>query len=92
MQTGKLVSTGNLTALAAAFRNYTDKPLVNLAAIDGVYHLDLRWDADETVRTRHYDAAFWRALERATGLAIEKRVLDRDILVVDHIDREPTAN
>jgi len=31
-------------------------------------------------------------LERATGLAIEKRVLDRDILVVDHIDREPTAN
>jgi uncharacterized protein (TIGR03435 family) len=92
MQAGKLVSTGNLNALTAVFMNYTDKPLVNLAGIEGVYHLDLRWDADETVTTRHYDPAFWRALERASGLTIEKRLLDREIMVIDHIDREPTAN
>jgi uncharacterized protein (TIGR03435 family) len=92
MQAGKLVSTGNLNSLTAVFMNYTDKPLVNLAGIDGIYHIELRWDADETMKSRHYDAAFWRALERASGLAIEKRLLDRDIMVVDRIDREPTAN
>lgn len=93
MREGQYKATGTLDGLRHSFMNYTDKPLIGTVAREGVYHIELHWDADPSAPPgRHYEPMFWRELERLAGLKIEKRELPCSVLVVDHIERVPTPN
>ncbi|MGD0873248.1 MAG: TIGR03435 family protein [Bryobacteraceae bacterium] len=93
MRSGEFVSTGNLDTMAAVFANYADKPVINTTGIQGTYHIELRWEPDEAGNvSRHYDSGFWAELERVAGLRIEKRKSAHDVMIVDHLDRDPTPN
>ncbi len=91
MSKGAFEGTGTLGSLAYTFRSLTDAPVVNLTGIRGTYHIELHWTADKLEGSR-YDSGFWDALERATGMKIEKRKLPRDFIVIDQALRVPTAN
>lgn len=90
---GSFVATGSLNHMTSYFRNFSDRPLVNMTGVQGIYHIDLHW-APEDGRTSSgtYDPLFWMVAERDTGLKIEKRDVPRDVLVIDHAEREPSAN
>jgi uncharacterized protein (TIGR03435 family) len=89
MQEDHYVATGNLDAITAASRRYSDRPVVNLTGINGVYRLEFTWTSDLDSR---YDAGFWPAFERATGLKRETRRVPRDVFIVDHANRVPAAD
>jgi uncharacterized protein (TIGR03435 family) len=89
MQEDHYVATGNLDAITAASRHYADRPVVNLTGIDGVYHLEFTWTRGLDSR---YDAGFWSAFERATGLKRETRKIPRDMIIVDRANRVPTPD
>jgi uncharacterized protein (TIGR03435 family) len=89
MREDHYIATGNLDAITAASRRYADLPVVNLTGIDGVYHLEFTWTRN---LDNHYDAGFWPAFERTTGLKHETRRVPRDVIIVDHANRVPTPD
>jgi uncharacterized protein (TIGR03435 family) len=92
MAEGKFTGTGTLDNIASYSRSYADRPVVNMTGIEGVYHIELQWMPDVERSVSPYDPVFWAALERAAGLKRESRKLPRDVIVVDHAEREPTPN
>jgi uncharacterized protein (TIGR03435 family) len=93
MGQGRFRSVGSLENMVYVFLNYSDRPLVDDTDLHRTYHIELSWTPDDPANhSRHFDAEFWRQLERQTGLKIEKREVTRDILVVDRAERQPTAN
>ena len=71
-----------------------NRPVVNETGLTGEYRFDLRWlpAEDDNAHKTLQDPAFTQAVEKQLGLAIEKRTLPYDFLVIDHIEREPSAN
>ena len=93
MRSGEFLSTGSMDTQAAVFTNYAELPVINRTGISGIYHIELHWVPDDPAfMGRRFDSGFWAELERVTGLKVEKRRLPTSVLVIDHVDREPTAN
>ena len=94
MSAGLFRFSGPAEGLVGACLNYTDHPMVDKTGLaGGFYKLELRWEpTDPHAAGRHYEPGFWTALERATGLKMEKQTLEIRVLVVDHAERVPTPN
>jgi uncharacterized protein (TIGR03435 family) len=93
MNDGQFLANGTLDEIAIYCRNYAaGTPVVNMTAIEGVHRMELHWTPDdEWSGGWRYSAGFWRALEDA-GLKRESRKVSRDVIVVDHAERDPTPN
>ncbi len=72
-----------------------DRPVVNQTGLTGEYKFDIRWllpeDGNNARKTLQYPA-FTEAVKKQLGLTLEKRFVAYDFLVIDHIERKPSAN
>jgi uncharacterized protein (TIGR03435 family) len=90
---GTFTQTGSLDDMAGAFHTFTDRPILNMTGIKGTYHVEFHWTPDYSVDfQRQYSPEFWAAVQHEAGLKVEKRNVLRDVMVIDHVEREPTPN
>jgi uncharacterized protein (TIGR03435 family) len=67
-----------------------ERPVVNMTGLTGVYDIDLHWTPPESPSI--VDPAILSVVEKKLGLRLEKRTLPFNVLVVDHVEKAPTAN
>jgi len=85
-----------LDDFAQQLQNVSDLelPVVNSTGLDGEYKFDMHWppteDSKELMTGK--DSGFTRAVQDQLGLQLAKRRTNYNVLVVDHIDRAPSAN
>jgi len=71
-----------------------DLPIVDATGLSGEYRIDLHWTPQEQDNglVTGKDASFTKAVEAQLGLRLEKRKASYDVLVIDQIERMPSAN
>jgi uncharacterized protein (TIGR03435 family) len=76
--------------LAPAY--FGDKPVVDLTGLKGVYDFQLEWISLADANAGKAGSTMIDAVEKQLGLRLEQRKQAMDTLVIDHCEREPTAN
>ncbi len=79
----------SLDNLANNLSFHTDRPVLNLTNLKGLYEIEMQWTPEEGAG--HYDAGLFPAVEQL-GLKLESRKMPYEMLVVDHVEKTPTAN
>jgi uncharacterized protein (TIGR03435 family) len=82
----------SLGDFAAWLSNNVDLPVVNQLEMPAAYAIDLRWTPEPGAGARPYDTELMHAMEEQLGLRLEKRKLPYEVLVVDGVEKLPTAN
>jgi uncharacterized protein (TIGR03435 family) len=96
------MAAGCTTArLAESLANQLDSVVTDETAVGGSFDLTLTWtpDADERGSNAANPSAdanppenLFAALEHQLGLKLTARKSSREVLIVDHADKMPTAN
>jgi uncharacterized protein (TIGR03435 family) len=91
-----------MSGLAAVLSRWTDRPVVDMTGISGVYNFKLNWKEDSTVAPNpeivrpleqlSMDAAPALHSVASLGLRAERRKVPLKYFIVDHAEKEPTAN
>ena len=72
--------------LAECLSFYVDRPVIDNTRLDGAYAVKIRW-------TREGDGpSVFTVLEQDLGLKLQAAKAPVDVLVVDHVEKSPTAN
>jgi uncharacterized protein (TIGR03435 family) len=89
---------GSPQFFARVLINYVDRPVVDMTSLTGRYDMSFEIPREEIIRAdtnspTAFDLAapFLEAVEQL-GFRLERRNLPIEVLVVDHIERTPTAN
>jgi uncharacterized protein (TIGR03435 family) len=71
-----------------------DRPIIDKTGLTGEYKVDIHWEPTENPdsSSKGDDPGFRDAIEQQLGLQLHKATAPIDILVLDHIDRTPSAN
>jgi uncharacterized protein (TIGR03435 family) len=69
-----------------------DRPVVDMTGLTGVYTIDLHWTPPQPPGSGQGDPAILSVVEAKLGLRLEKRTLPYKVLVVDHVEKAPSAN
>jgi uncharacterized protein (TIGR03435 family) len=69
-----------------------DRPVVDMTGIKGVYDFTLNWAPDGALADGHSGASIFTALKEQLGLKLEARKIVFKIVVVDHVDKDPSIN
>lgn len=69
-----------------------ERPVVDMTGIQGSYDFTLNWSADGIAPEGRAGASIFTALEEQLGLKLVARKLALRVLVVEHIDRDPSSN
>lgn len=77
-----------LSALAEWLQPHARHPVLNKTGLAGAYHIRLDWTPSET----HTDDGGVVAALGSIGLKLEPRKALLDYLIVEHAEKEPTAN
>jgi len=86
------VDQTSMGSLALHLSLAAGRPVLDLTGLKGVYKIDLRWaPADDESAWNGRDPGILGALDQA-GLHLESQKKPYQILIIDHIDRTPTAN
>jgi uncharacterized protein (TIGR03435 family) len=83
----------NMTTLASMLAMLTHKPVTDKTGVAGSYTIDLKFDPQQGGGTE--DSALpslFTALQEQTGLQLKPAEVPVEMLVVDHIEKEPTEN
>jgi uncharacterized protein (TIGR03435 family) len=56
-----------------------------------MFNFELRWNRDETESTLRYRTVA-SAMEASLGLTLVPRKSEVEVIVIDHLERVPTAN
>jgi uncharacterized protein (TIGR03435 family) len=67
----------------------TDRPVIDMTGITGVYRIELKWTPDYS--SEHSDAGILGAVQQI-GLKLQPKKAALKILVIDHVERVPTPN
>jgi len=72
-------------------------PIIDMTDQHGRYEINLQWlpdyqPYDAIVPNGRRDVGILSTLEKQAGLRLEKRIMPYEILVIDSVDRTPTAN
>jgi uncharacterized protein (TIGR03435 family) len=90
--------------LAAILSDDLDQYIMDSTGLTGIYDIDLKWSADEATATPPAEQSpqsipapsewphLFLAVQEQLGLKLEPRRAPVDVLVVDHVERVPTAN
>jgi uncharacterized protein (TIGR03435 family) len=93
---GHVYSTGmSLDLLADNMSLSFDRPVINASGITEEYKFDISWSPDgngEFSRKPLSDPGFINALEAQGGIRLDRRIIQMKMLVVDHVDADPTEN
>lgn len=87
----------SVSKLIELLRLELDRPMVDLTKLTDSYDIDLRWPrVDVPGGDNGPDpaniATLFSAMEKQLGLLVEARKVPLDMLVIDRVDRVPTAN
>jgi uncharacterized protein (TIGR03435 family) len=88
-------TSATLEELAYLLSRRGNVPVVDQTSIAGRYDIDLRWTVEEAQETQPggaLDGGLVSAVERQLGLKLERRRLPYEMLVVDRVEKVPTAN
>lgn len=89
-----LAKASPVGAFADLLGKVTDRPVIDMTGIAGLYDFDLIYGAQlsATAPDSAPAPALATALQDQLGLRLEKRDLDVEILVIDRADKVPTEN
>jgi uncharacterized protein (TIGR03435 family) len=79
-----------LSLLVHNMATHSDRPIVDLTGLKGVYNIDLQWTPDEGAKSGR-DPGFLSAIPQL-GLRLEKRTMPFEIVVIDSVENTPTEN
>jgi uncharacterized protein (TIGR03435 family) len=81
---GKSMIKGSLTmaSLVRTISRNLQSPVEDLTDLKGKYDIDLSWEGDDIFTT----------IRASLGLRLERRKEQIEVVVIDHIERVPTAN
>jgi uncharacterized protein (TIGR03435 family) len=68
-----------------------DRPVLDYTGLEGTFDLTLDWKPDGSAGSGS-DASIFVAIEEQLGLKLERRKVSLDVLVIDRINKMPTAN
>ncbi|HXA50447.1 MAG TPA: TIGR03435 family protein, partial [Candidatus Acidoferrum sp.] len=81
--------------LAGTLTNRSDRPVLDETGIKGRFDFDCTWTPDPDAHAggaKMLDPDLIAALRTQVGLRLEPKRLPQDIIVVDHVEKTPTAN
>lgn len=89
-------TSGTLQSLADFLTSVSDRPVVDETGLTGSFSMRFTWSQDftnqeESVKDARRERIF-AAVARELGLKIAARKAPVDMLVIDHVERQPTAN
>jgi uncharacterized protein (TIGR03435 family) len=95
---GKLIAKGaTMVTLADFLSERLELPVIDKTNVDGAFDFTLNWTPDPTTENDHGDPnssapSLFTALQEQLGLRLQKDKLPIQILVVDHVEKEPVEN
>jgi uncharacterized protein (TIGR03435 family) len=104
LRAGSAQGPGYVAAAAMSLAQFCDyflshqmeSPVVDMTGFKDLYEIDLRWTRDRDPGAsngpRRNDTELVRTIERQLGLKLERRKLPLEVLVIDHVEKRPTAN
>jgi len=92
-----MASGSPISMLVSNLSQYADLPIIDMTDQHGRYEINLQWlpdyqPYDAIVPNGRRDVGILSTLEKQAGLRLEKRIMPYEILVIDSVDRTPTAN
>ncbi len=97
-----MVSTGNrsrmrasnesMDAFAVKLTGQLGQPVTNATRLRGEYDFSLYWSGAEVTAGAETGPTLFQALQQQLGLTLEPAKGEVDVLVIDHIEKTPTAN
>jgi len=83
----------SMAELAGIITNNLSEMVVDRTGVEGLYDFALRWSPDEQ-NSGGADAApsLFTAIQETLGLRLQAQKVPVNIVVIDHIEREPTEN
>jgi uncharacterized protein (TIGR03435 family) len=81
-----------IETLLSALQSTLNEVVVDKTGLTGMYEFSMEWDDAPAVGAAPPLPNLATALEQGLGLKLEKGNADFDVLVVDHIEKTPTAN
>ena len=90
-----------MAELADTLANLLGQRVVDHTGLSALYDLQLKWTPDGSPQphagadpgaTAEPELSVFTALQEQLGLRLESQKLTADVVVVDHIEREPTEN
>ena len=93
MQNELHAASASMKTLAAMLAAVTHEPVTDKTGVAGTYAIDLKFDPQQGGGTE--DSALpslFTALQEQTGLQLKPAEVPVEMLVVDHIEKEPTEN
>ena len=85
--TGPGMISGNysLPDFAHSLSRIVDRPVLDQTDLDGLFQIDLTWTAQDS-------ASVFTAIRQQLGLKLVAKKAPIDSLVIDHLEKSPTAN
>jgi uncharacterized protein (TIGR03435 family) len=81
----------SLSHFAEVLARAADRPVVDLTGMQGVYNIDLKWKPNEINGGTMPDNGIFHALNQL-GLRLVARTVPFETVIIDQIERVPTAN
>lgn len=86
----------SMAALADLLARSLGETVVDRTGIRGVYNFELHWSTDDAQSPGDNDVSeapsLFTALQETLGLRLQREKVPSEIIVVDHVERVPTAN
>jgi uncharacterized protein (TIGR03435 family) len=84
----------SMQGLASALARDLDRPVVDKTGIEGWYNVSLKWAPESGPLPADVEdrPGIFTAVRELLGLELKKDKARMEFLVVDHLDRKPTAN
>ena len=95
MGTTRFTGASSLATFVQYLSANMDRPVLDMTGLQGVYDFDLNWqpEYDEMMReSGHSDPQVFFWAVRLIGLNLEPRKAPMKIMVIDHVNKEPTPN
>lgn len=81
-----------MNAVAGMLSGQLGRPVMNATNIEGAYDVDLVWVTEARAAQGDSGPTLMRAIQEQLGLKVESSKGPYEYLVVDHMEKQPTAN
>jgi uncharacterized protein (TIGR03435 family) len=82
----------SMDAFALKLTKRMGRPVINATRLQGEYDFDLYWSSADVSVGAEAGPTLLQALQRQLGLTLEPAKGQVDVLVIDHVEKIPTAN
>jgi uncharacterized protein (TIGR03435 family) len=82
----------SMDAFAVKLTGQLQQPVTNATGLKGEYDFSLYWSSAEVAAGAETGPTLFQALQQQLGLMLEPAKGEVEVLVIDHIEKTPTAN